>query len=1626
MSANEEGVAVASNKPAEPSRSTIIVKYESGSHVLKIEGYAGSKGLGGGKWIESGSFDVGGHCWCIHYYPDGHNFSGDDSHISFYLSLRDAGYDELVKAKFTFSLLDHDDEQPVRGHIWTSDIHAFSSNKNYWGFSKFLNRKKLEESKYLRDDSFMLRCDVAVLKEIRVDPAPAPWRRRHVAVPPPDMHRQLGRLLSSGDGSDVTFQVGDKMFLAHRCVLAARSPVFMEEFFGGGPISKKKEETIVHVNDMEPRVFDAMLQFIYNDSLPDQVEDDDDDGDGFEAVPMAQHLLVAADRYGLERLKLICEDKLCGHVDAGMAATMLVFAEQHDCYRLEDACLKFVENPSNLKTVMASDGIEHEIRTEDVDVAPPTPPARIVAVPPSDMGRHIGRLLANGHGADVTARVGDETFVAHWCVLAARSPVFMAEFFDPMGQGRNIVYVHDMEPKVFEIEVDGDEMVAMAQHLLVVADRYDIKRLKLICEDKLCSHVNASTAFFFFFARDATTALTILLTLAKQHHCDWLKEACLKFMENPSNMRVVMASDDFCALGSRTTYKIGNIVGESGSDSLRREGLKDVPWFVRPKDRWLKPFQGFGRKRMEARNVVTGLGFNLLQRRHRHRRQVQLPPETSKSSIVVKYDSASHVFNVEGYSRLKNLGVGKCVKSGGFNVGGHCWCIKYYPNGYRSNTAVNKSPWISVFLSLSDSKVVPGDVNGEFTISLLDNNNRPVAAYSRSSMMAKTLSGRKRTWGWGFERFMEKKTLEELDQCFRDGSFGIRCDITVIKEIGVDPAVDVAVPPLDKRRNLGHLLSSGDGADVTFLVGDETFAAHRCVLATRSPVFMAELFGPKKKQDEDNIVHVRGMDAKVFENMLRFIYTDTLPEVDGDDDEAVAMVQHLLVAAERYGLKRLKLICMDKMRENVDTSTKVTALARAEQKHCHGLKNACFKFLKDHGCNPGFTGSKALGVGKSIRSSSFDVAGHCWCIKYYPNGDNRHAATGKDDGRRRFISVFLALLDTAAVEVKTKFTFSLLDHDRELPVAAHRRSTRAALTFSRGKPWGFYDFMEREKLEKSGYLRDDSFLLRCDITVVEEIVAEPTPRRWGGVAVPPPDMNWDLGRLLSSGECADVAFWVGDETFPAHRCVLAARSPVFMAELFGPMGQKNKEIVHVHDMDPRVFEEMLYFIYNDSLPEVDDDDSDVAVAMAQHLLVAADRYGLERLKLICEDKMCGHVDTSTAATVLVLAEQHHCQGLKKACFKFLEDASNLTAVLQTSNAAAAPEPSSSSIVVKYESGSHILKVEGYAGSKGIGVGKFIESGSFDVGGHGWCIRYYPDGYRSDGDDGNYIAIILALNVKVKYTATFYVKAKFTFSILDHDDDQPVAAHRRSSQMVTFCSTDSPRWGFFRFLDRKKLEESEYLRDDCFKLRCDVTVVKEICVDTAAPRRRVAVPPPDMHRHLGRLLSSGDGADVTFQVGDEMFPAHRCVLAARSPVFMAELLGPMSQKNIDIVHVHDMDPRVFETMLYFIYNDSLPEVEDGGDGDEAVAMAQHLLVATDRYGLERLKLICEDKMCGHVDVDTAATMLVLAEQHHCQGLKDACFKFMENPNNLKAVMASDGIEHLIKSCRSLLKEMSDKS
>lgn len=90
------------------------------------------------------------------------------------------------------------------------------------------------------------------------------------------------------------------------------------------------------------------------------------------------------------------------------------------------------------------------------------------------------------------------------------------------------------------------------------------------------------------------------------------------------------------------------------------------------------------------------------------------------------------------------------------------------------------------------------------------------------------------------------------------------------------------------------------------------------------------------------------------------------------------------------------------------------------------------------------------------------------------------------------------------------------------------------------------------------------------------------------------------------------------------------------------------------------------------------------------------------------------------------------------------------------------------------------------------------------------------------------------------------------------------------------------------------------------------------METEAASPMVAVPTSDLHRDLGNLLESTQGADVTFQVSGETFKAHRYVLAFRSPVFRAELLGPMKEgtDKESAVHVDDMEARGIQGFTFF--------------------------------------------------------------------------------------------------------------
>ncbi|KAL3521134.1 hypothetical protein ACH5RR_019283 [Cinchona calisaya] len=334
-------------------------------------------------------------------------------------------------------------------------------------------------------------------------------------------------------------------------------------------------------------------------------------------------------------------------------------------------------------------------------------------------------------------------------------------------------------------------------------------------------------------------------------------------------------------------------------------------------------------------------------------------------------------------------------------------------------------------------------------------------------------------------------------------------------------------------------------------------------------------------------------------------------------------------------------------------------------------------------------------------------------------------------------------------------------------------------------------------------------------------------------------------------------------------------------------------------------------------------------------------------------------------------------------------------------------------------GSHHLTIKGYSLAKGMGPGKYLSSDTFSVGGFDWAVYFYPDGKNIE-DSSMYVSVFIALA-----SEGTDVRALFELTLLDQSGKGKHKVHSHFDRALESgpytLKYRGSMWGYKRFFRRTSLEMSDYLKDDCLAMHCTVGVVR---TRVEGPKHyTVSVPPSDMGKNLKYLLESEVGCDITFHVGDEAFKAHKLILAARSPVFRAQFFGLIGDPNKEKVELADIEPSIFKVMLQFIYSDNLPdlhEITGSTSMSTSTIMLQHLLAAADRYGLERLKQLCEARLCEVVGADTVATTLSLADQHHCSQLKAICLKFAAT--NLGVVMQSEGFGHLEESCPTLLSEL----
>ena len=126
-------------------------------------------------------------------------------------------------------------------------------------------------------------------------------------------------------------------------------------------------------------------------------------------------------------------------------------------------------------------------------------------------------------------------------------------------------------------------------------------------------------------------------------------------------------------------------------------------------------------------------------------------------------------------------------------------------------------------------------------------------------------------------------------------------------------------------------------SDVVIVVGDEKFYVHKAILMSRSSVFRA-MFENDMKEKRENTVNIPNFDSKVIQEMLRFIYTGKVKNINGFE-------RILLSAADQYELESLKITCANILCENLKVENACEMIVLANQYRLTHFRNEILEFI---------------------------------------------------------------------------------------------------------------------------------------------------------------------------------------------------------------------------------------------------------------------------------------------------------------------------------------------------------------------------------------------------------------------------------------------------------------------------------------------------------------------------------------------------------------------------------------------------------------------------------------------------------------------------------------------------------
>jgi protein-L-isoaspartate(D-aspartate) O-methyltransferase len=147
---------------------------------------------------------------------------------------------------------------------------------------------------------------------------------------------------------------------------------------------------------------------------------------------------------------------------------------------------------------------------------------------------------------------------------------------------------------------------------------------------------------------------------------------------------------------------------------------------------------------------------------------------------------------------------------------------------------------------------------------------------------------------------------------------------------------------------------------------------------------------------------------------------------------------------------------------------------------------------------------------------------------------------------------------------------------------------------------------------------------------------------------------------------------------------------------------------------------------------------------------------------------------------------------------------------------------------------------------------------------------------------------------------------------------------------------------------------------------------------------VTVPPNDLTTDLLRLVNCDEFSDIAFIVEGKRVPAHKFILVARSAHFRAMFTTGMRESKESEITIPNCSLPTFLLILRFLYAGDVAAVNE--------VNAVEVLEAANYFKCDRLKAVCEDILHRHLDVESAASLLQIADRFDARQLKSCCLEF----------------------------------